>query len=274
MNIVNITDFEDKALDVYARMTENELAHYPDNTPGMFVAESPKVIERALNAGYEPVSFLVEDRHIDTQAKELIEANPLVTVYTAPFDVLTGLTGYKLTRGMLCAMKRKTLLRVESVLKSAKRVVILEEVMNPTNVGAIFRSAAALGMDGVIMTGGCSDALYRRAARVSMGCVFQIPWTRFEDRLDWPGEGIGLLQEYGFRTIAFALRKESVDINDEILKSQDKLAIILGTEGEGLIDQTLDMCDYTVKIPMHHGVDSLNVATAGAIAFWELGKKY
>lgn len=265
-NILPITDFSAPELDVYARLSEAQLLNreYPEK--GMFIAESPKVIQRALDAGYQPVSFLVEDRHLETQAKELIERCGDIPVYTASFDVLTQLTGFMLTRGMLCAMRRPPLPSVAEVCTTARRVAVLENVMNPTNIGAIFRSAAALNMDAVLLTPACSDPLYRRAIRVSMGTVFQVPWTWLE------GENyVEQLRQQGFQTAAMALKDDSLSIRDSRLIQVDKLAIILGTEGDGLADCTIEGCDYTVKIPMTHGVDSLNVAAASAVAFWQLG---
>lgn len=272
-NIITITDFYDEALDVYARLTENQLLNRDDPSKGIFIAESPKVIERALDAGCIPLSFLVEDKHVETQAKELLLRCPDIPVYTAPFEVLTQLTGFALTRGMLCAMRRPALPSVSELCRTSSRIAILENVMNPTNVGAIFRSAAALHMDAVLLTPGCSNPLYRRAIRVSMGTVFQIPWTFFDDTSSWQDAGMQTLREHGFLTVAMALRNDSVSIDDPRLTSAEKLAVILGSEGDGLASETIADCDYTVKIPMAHGVDSLNVAAASAVAFWELGKK-
>ena len=272
--IIEITDFNAPELDVYARLTEAQLLNRDRPQDGLFIAESPKVIERALDAGYEPVSFLVEDRHIETEAKSILERCPDVPAYTASFDVLSHLTGYKLTRGMLCAMRRKMLPDVCDLCRDARRIAVLENVMNPTNVGAIIRSAAALGMDAVLLTPGCSNPLYRRASRVSMGTVFQIPWTFLQEKETgpWPHGGMDYLKRLGFRTASMALHSESVDINDRRLKEEKKLAGILGTEGDGLCGGTITESDYIIKIPMAHGVDSLNVAAASAVAFWELGK--
>lgn len=275
-NIIEITDFQAPELDVYARLSENQLLNRCEPEKGMFIAESPRVIERALDAGYRPVSCLVEKRHIEGEAKEIIRrcgeiGN--VPVYTAEFDVLTQLTGFKLTRGMLCAMCRPPLPEVRQICEGSRRIAILENVVNPTNVGAIFRSAAALGIDAVLLTYDSSDPLYRRAVRVSMGTVFQIPWTFFEKDA-WPEKGIRLLRELGFRTAAMALREDSVSIDNQKLLAEKKLAVILGTEGDGLASSTIADCDYTVRIPMSHGVDSLNVAAASAVAFWELGRKH
>ena len=272
--IIEITDFLAPELDVYARLTEVQLLNRDKPENAMFIAESPKVIERALDAGYESVSMLVEKRHIDTQAKDIIARCGDVPVYTAEFDVLTRLTGFQLTRGMLCAMRRPALPTLEAVCNGAKRVAVLENVMNPTNVGAIFRSAAALNMDAVLLTPACSNPLYRRSARVSMGTVFQVPWTYIgEEMSDWPDKGMERLRAMGFKTAAMALSDDSVSIDDPALMAEEKLAIILGTEGDGLAETTISECDYTVKIPMSHGVDSLNVAAASAVAFWQLGNK-
>jgi tRNA G18 (ribose-2'-O)-methylase SpoU len=224
------------------------------------------VVGRALDAGCNPISILVEKKHIEGQAKEIINRCGDIPIYTAEFDVLTKLTGYALTRGMLCAMYRPILKSVEEICENARRVAVLENVVNPTNVGAIMRSAAALNMDAVLLTLGSSNPLYRRAIRVSMGTVFQIPWTFLD------GEGIGKLKKLGFKTVAMALKNDSLSIDDHEFAKQEKLAIVLGTEGEGLAESTIEECDYTVRIPMSHGVDSLNVAAASAVAFWELGK--
>ena len=275
-NIIEITDFDAPELDVYARMTENQLLNRAEPEKGIFIAESPKVIMRAMDAGCVPISCLVEKRQIENDTKEVrdvLERCGEISIYTAEFNVLTQLTGFALTRGMLCAMCRPRLLSIEEVCRKAKRIAILEEVVNPTNVGAIFRSAAALNMDAVILTSGCSNPLYRRSIRVSMGTVFQIPWTILDKKITWPQKGMEILKEAGFSTAAFALRNDSVTIDDSKLLSEEKLAVILGTEGEGLASETMAKCDYTVKIPMSHGVDSLNVAAASAIAFWELGRK-
>lgn len=271
--IMEIKDFNAPELDVYARLTENQLLNRHEPEKGIFIAESPKVIERALESGCVPLSFLVEHRHLETQARELLERCPEVPVYTAEFDVLTQLTGFKLTRGMLCAMRRPKLPDPEEICQKADRLVILENVVNPTNVGAIFRSAAALHMDGILLTPGCSNPLYRRAARVSMGTVFQIPWTFLNDGFAWPDTGLEKLRRLGFCTVAMALSEDSVSIDDPVLMKEEKLAVILGTEGDGLASSTIADCDYTVRIPMSHNVDSLNVAAASAVAFWELGKR-
>ncbi len=304
-NIIEITDFSAPELDVYARLSESQLLHIYEPNIGLFIAESPKVVERAMDAGYVPVSLLLERKHIEGEARDIISRIRSlcnngdisdVPIYTAQFDVLTKLTGFKLTRGMLCAMKRKTLPSVEDVCQNAKRIVVLENVVNPTNVGAIFRCAAALGMDGVLLTKGCSDPLYRRSERVSMGTVFQIPWTYIDTNFSFspnkavPNQSLGALscsqfdshpsdwldtiKGLGFKTAAMALLSDSVNIDHPALNSEKKLAIIMGTEGDGLSMDTIARCDYTVCIPMHHGVDSLNVAAASAIAFWQLGNNY
>ena len=269
-HILEITDFQDPALDIYARLTENQLVNRADPDNAMFIAESPNVIHRALDAGCEPVSMLLERKHIEGQAKEIIARCGEIPIYTAPLPVLTQLTGFPLTRGVLCAMKRPNLPQPREILQHARRVAVLENIMNPTNLGAIFRSAAALNMDAILLTPACTDALYRRAVRVSMGTVFQIPWTYLQE--DWPEPGMGLLRELGFKTAAMALREDTVSIDDPALLAEPRLAIILGTEGDGLAETTIANCDYTVKIPMSHGVDSLNVAAASAVAFWQLGR--
>lgn len=326
MRIIEIRDLAAQELDIYARMSENQLAHIYEPDIGLFIAESSNVIQRALNAGYEPVSILIEKKQLDrwmqkeSAMKSAMESmsdqidlpagnngDPAdvvlehimatcrdIPVYTAEYDELTKLTGFALTRGLLCAMRRRVLPSAEEVCRDARRIAVLENVMNPTNVGAIFRSAAALGMDAVLLTGGCSDPLYRRSARVSMGTVFQIPWTYIEDltgdnlevvpqsksgkypdnKLDIDRQGgIERLHAMGFKTASMALRNDTIDINDPRLKEVEKLAVILGTEGEGLKTSTIDASDFTIKIPMFHGVDSLNVAAASAVAFWELGKR-
>lgn len=271
--IIEITSLDDTLLDIYTKLNESQLLHYYEPQPGIFIAESPKVIERALLGGYEPISFLVAKEDLKRDAGSFLDRYPDIPFYTAPGDVLTGLTGFALTRGILCAMKRNGLPDVESLCKDAKRIVILSQVTNPTNVGAIFRNAAALGIDAVLLTKGCSNPLYRRAARVSMGTVFQIPWTYLDEEiLTASGPGLQALRSLGFKTAAMALRTDSVSIDDENLLLEDKLAILLGNEGEGLALETIDACDYTVLIPMSHNVDSLNVAAASAVAFWQLGR--
>ena len=263
--IIEITDFNKPELDAYARLSERQLLNRDHPEQGMFIAESPKVIERALDSGYEPVSFLVEKRQIEGEAKEILKRCPKIPVYTAQFDVLTQLTGFKLTRGMLCLMRRKPLLDLHTVCEGKRRIVVLENVMNPTNIGAIFRSAAALNMDAVLLTSGCSNPLYRRSIRVSMGTVFQVPWTFVPE--NWQKQ----LRDLGYETAAMALTDESISLRDPVLSKVEKLAVVMGTEGEGLDRETISDCDYTIKIPMSHGVDSLNVAAASAVAFWQLG---
>ena len=272
-NIIEITDFTAPELDIYARLTEAQLFHCFEPTSGLFIAESPNVILRALKGGCQPVSLLLERKHIEGQAKEVIARCGDIPVYTADLPILTQLTGFPLTRGVLCAMRRPPRPTVEDICKDARRIVILENIMNPTNVGAIFRSAAALGMDALLLTPGCSDPLYRRSARVSMGTVFQIPWTYLGEKMeDWPEKGMEQLRNLGFKTAAMALRDNSVSIDDPRLLQEERLAVVLGSEGDGLCDTTIADCDYTVRIPMYHEVDSLNVAAASAVAFWELRK--
>lgn len=272
--IIPITDFMAPELDVYARLSENQLYHLYEPDAGIFIAESPNVIERALNAGYEPLSFLAETRELYGDAQRILMRCEHTPVYTAESEILTRLTGFALTRGLLCAMRRKPLPTLEAVCAGARRIAVMERVMNPTNVGAIFRSAAALGMDAVLLTPGCSDPLYRRAARVSMGTAFQIPWTFLDEKISsWPEEGQKILRQLGFRTAAMALKQDSVSVDHPALMAEERLAIVLGTEGDGLSEKTIADCDYTVMIPMAHGVDSLNVAAASAVAFWELGKR-
>lgn len=268
INSIEITDFEAQELDIYARLSEVQLLRYNEPERGIFIAESPKVIERALDAGCEPISFLAERSSIGAEGKEILERCANIPVYTASFDVLTKLTGFQLTRGMLCAMYRPALPSATTVCGNARRITVLENVVNPTNIGAIFRSAAALNMDAVLLTSGCSNPLYRRAIRVSMGTVFQVPWTILDEKMQWDK----VLRDLGFKTAAMALRDDSVGIDDPRLAAEEKLAIVLGTEGDGLTSDTIVNCDYTVKIPMSHGVDSLNVAAASAVAFWELGR--
>ena len=264
MHLIEITDFTAPELDVYARLTEAQLLNRFEPKKGMFIAESPKVIMRALDAGCQPVSLLVERSHINEEAAEAIARCGDVPVFTASLDILTKLTGFQLTRGMLCAMRRPQLPSVEQVLEGTTRIAVLEDIQNPTNVGAIFRSAAALGMDAVLLTPACSNPLYRRSCRVSMGTVFQIPWTYLEE--GWTEK----LRAMGYKTAAMALRDDSYSIDAPELRAEEKLAVVLGSEGDGLADGTIATCDYTVKIPMFHGVDSLNVAAASAVAFWEL----
>lgn len=309
-NIIPITDFSATELDIYARLSENDLLCRHEPEKGIFIAESPNVIERALNAGCVPLSILIEAKELEKYLSISLPSDvafesdlknaavPIfkrpelknTPIYTSPYEILSQLTGFQLTRGMLCAMKRPKLPTVEEICSNARRIAVLENVVNPTNVGAIFRSAAALNMDAVLLTAGCSNPLYRRASRVSMGTVFQIPWTyicpdipkKSPENLKykqtntkppvWEKDGIHQLQELGFKTVAMALTDNSLSIDAPELQKEEKLAIILGTEGDGLAATTIAECDYTVKIPMSHGVDSLNVAAASAVAFWELGK--
>ena len=263
---VEVTNFNDPRLDVYARLTEAQLAQTPGPKCGLFIAESPNVILRALDAGCKPVSILVERGNLNDETRMVIDRCGDIQVYTGENAVLAQLTGYKLTRGLLCAMERPPLRHADEVVQNARRIAVLEDVVNPTNLGAIFRSAAALGMDAVLLTSGCSDPLYRRSARVSMGTVFQVPWAFIHKPL-------GYLRELGFKTAAMALCDDTIPIDDPRLQAENRLAIVLGTEGEGLQASTIRQCDYTVKIPMYHGVDSLNVAAASAVAFWELRKR-
>lgn len=272
--IIQIYNFHAPELDVFARLTEGQLRSRREQEKGIFIAESPKVIDRALNAGYEPISFLMEEKHIDGQAADLIARCKNSPVYTAPREILAQLTGFELTRGVLCAMRRKPLPEVSRLCAGARRVAVLENIVDPTNVGAIFRSAAALNIDAVLVTPACCDPLYRRVVRVSMGTVFQVPWTRIGGAVDdWPQPGLAQLQALGFKTAAMALSDNSVSIDDPRLMSEEKLAIVLGTEGDGLSPRTIAGCDYTVRIPMSHEVDSLNVAAASAVAFWQLRAK-
>lgn len=284
LNVIEIKDFNAPELDIYARCTETRLLNKDHPEEGMFIAESPKVIGRALDAGYEPLSVLVEKKQMEENEETIQIMNRFddtkVSIFTADFEVLTKLTGFKLTRGMLCAMRRKPLRKFQDLCDGINRIAILENVQNPTNVGAIFRSAAALNMEAVLLSQGCSDPLYRRASRVSMGTVFQIPWTFIRDsnkmrckrEVIWPKQVIAELKKLGYKTAALALTDDSVSIDDSELMKEEKLAVILGNEGEGLENETIALCDYTVKIPMTHGVDSLNVAAASAVAFWQLGK--
>ena len=271
--IIELSDFNHPDLDMYARLSEVDLRRFYEPEPGLFIAESPKVIERALNAGYEPVSFLVEQKDLTGEAAPIISHYTDTPIFTAEYNILVQLTGYALTRGMLCVMKRKTLPEAANIIADRKRIVILDDVVNPTNIGSIFRSAAALNMDGILLTPGCSDPLYRRASRVSMGTVFQIPWTRLKSENNKENPSLfSLLKSHGFKTIAMAITNDSGSINHPALLAEEKLAIILGNEGDGLSIETIMACDYRVKIPMAHDVDSLNVAAASTIAFWELGK--
>ena len=273
-NIVEITDFHAPELDPYARLTQNQLRCRLEPEKGIFIAESPKVISRALDAGYEPVSLLMERRQITGPAAEILTRCGDAPVYTADRELLAGLTGFELTRGVLCAFRRPAPRSAEELCKAARRVAVLEGIVDSTNVGAIFRSAAALNMDAVLINPSCCDPLCRRAVRVSMGTVFQVPWGQLgETPADWPEKGMDILHSLGFKTAAMALSDRSVSIDDEQLAKEPKLAIVLGTEGDGLAAGTIASCDYTVKIPMSHGVDSLNVAAASAVAFWQLGKQ-
>ena len=285
LNVIEIKDFNAPELDIYARCTEAQLLNKDHPEEGMFIAESPKVIGRALDAGYEPLSVLVEKKQMEENEETSQIMNRFddtkVSIFTADFEVLTKLTGFKLTRGMLCAMRRKPLRKFQDLCDGINRIAILENVQNPTNVGAIFRSAAALNMEAVLLSQGCSDPLYRRASRVSMGTVFQIPWTFIRDsnkmrckrEVIWPKQVIAELKKLGYKTAALALTDDSVSIDDPNLMQEERLAVILGTEGDGLMKETMELCDYTVKIPMAQGVDSLNVAAASAVAFWELGRR-
>ena len=271
MKTIPITDLHIPELEIYNERREVQLLHYYEPAPGLFIAESPNVILRALAAGYEPLSFLMEQREADSEkGREILGRIPeAVPVYVSTNEVLSQISGFKLARGMLCAMRRRELPKMEELCRNARRIAILENVVNPTNVGAIFRSAAALGIDAVLLTAGCSDPLYRRAARVSMGTVFQVPWTMLGDG-DWADHTMEQLRNMGYCTAAMALKEDSLPPDAEELHRVEKLAIILGTEGEGLAADTIADCDYTVCIPMTHGVDSLNVAAASAVAFWEL----
>lgn len=269
--IIEVQDITAPELDIFARLTEAQLRNRLEPEKGIFIAESPKVIGRALDAGYEPLALLMEHKLLEGQGGAIASRCEGIPVYTAPDGVLTGLTGYPLTRGVLCAMRRPPLSTVDELCRSARRVAVLEGIVDHTNVGAIFRSAAAMGMDAVLLTPTCCDPLYRRSARVSMGTVFQVPWTRIGNQpKDWPESGLEQLRRLGFRTVAMALRDDAVAIDDPILAQADKLAIVLGTEGDGLAAETIAQCDHVVKIPMAHGVDSLNVAAASAVAFWQL----
>ena len=273
-NIIEITDFHAPELDPYARLTQNQLRNRLEPEKGIFISESPKVIDRALDAGYKPVSLLMERKQITGPAAGILSRCGDAPVYTADREMLAELTGFELTRGVLCAFHRPAPRPVEELCKNARRVAVLEGIVDSTNVGAIFRSAAALNMDAVLINPSCCDPLCRRAVRVSMGTVFQVPWGQLgETPADWPEKGMDILHSLGFKTAAMALSDRSVSIDDEQLAKEPKLAIVLGTEGDGLAAGTIASCDYTVKIPMSHGVDSLNVAAASAVAFWQLGKQ-
>lgn len=274
-SIIQVTDFSDPALTPYARLRETQLEHYYEPHGGLFIAESPKVIERALGAGYEPVSILAERRQQESEreTREIISRCGEIPVYTAEYELLTRITGFTLTKGLLCAMRRRPLPPADQILAKARRIAVLEKVVNPTNIGAIFRSAAALYVDAVILTPACSDPLYRRAVRVSMGTVFQVPWAYMSEQYSWPHPAMEWLHSMGFKTAAMALNDQSRPIDDPQVMAEEKLAIVLGTEGDGLASETVADCDYTVRIPMSHGVDSLNVAAASAVAFWQLAAK-
>lgn len=276
MRRIPITDLHTPELEIYNERREIQLLRYYEPAPGLFIAESANVILRALTAGYEPLSLLMEQREADSEKGRevlgrIMERSEEIPIYVSSNEVLSQISGFKLARGMLCAMRRRALPKMEELCRDARRIAILENVVNPTNVGAIFRSAAALGIDAVLLSAGCSDPLYRRAARVSMGTVFQVPWTRIgTEPEDWPNAGLARLRAMGFVSAAMALREESLSMEDPRLREVEKLAIVLGTEGDGLSDGTIAQCDYTVRIPMARGVDSLNVAAASAVAFWEL----
>ena len=273
-NIIEITDFHAPELDPYARLTQNQLRNRLEPEKGIFIAESPKVIDRALDAGYKPVSLLMERKQITGPAAGILSRCGDAPVYTADREMLAELTGFELTRGVLCAFRRPAPRPVEELCKNARRVAVLEGIVDSTNVGAIFRSAAALNMDAVLINPSCCDPLCRRAVRVSMGTVFQVPWGQLgETPADWPEKGMDILHSLGFKTAAMALSDRSVSIDDAQLAKEPKLAIVLGTEGDGLAAGTIASCDYTVKIPMSHSVDSLNVAAASAVAFWQLGRQ-
>lgn len=273
MPIINITDINAPELDLYARLKDVQLYHYYEPAAGVFIVESPAIIERAMEAGCEPESFLCEPRVLDKLSQTIFCRKPEVPVYTAPLPVMEQITGFHLTRGVLSIMKRPANRDVKSIIEGKRRIVILENTQNPTNVGAMFRSAAALGMDAVLLTPDCSDPLYRRASRVSMGTVFQIPWAYLDSPdMTWPDKGVDFLHSLGYKTIAMALRDDSYSLSDPIFKTEERLAVVMGTEGDGLTRDTIASCDYTVKIPMYYGVDSLNVAAASAVAFWELCK--
>lgn len=270
-DLIEIKDFNDPALDVYARLREKQLFHYFEPEPGIFIAESPNVILRALDKGCVPLSLLAEEKQLEGPAKEVLRRCGSVPVYTANLEVLRQLTGFALTRGLLCAMKRPALPAPGQICSQARRLAVLEHIMNPTNIGAIFRSAAALNMDGILLTKSCCDPLSRRAIRVSMGTIFQIPWTYLEDGPSQnAAAALARLKTAGFKSAAMALRDDTISIAHPCLAAEKKLAVVLGSEGEGLESETIDACDYRVRIPMSHGVDSLNVAAASAVAFWQL----
>lgn len=271
MNIISIDNLDTPELEIYSNRNESQLLHINEPELGIFIAESANVIIRALDAGYEPISFLLESGGVEIIGDIIKERELKVPVYVGRLEVLESITGFKLTKGILCAMKRKRPLGILEICKDSRRVAVIEDVLNPTNVGAIFRSAAALNIDAVLLSASCSDPLYRRAARVSMGTVFQIPWTYFPKKDGaWYNKGLDTLHELGFKAAAMALDDRAISIKDKRLASEEKLAIVLGNEGKGLASDTIARCDYTVMIPMSHGVDSLNVAAASAVAFWEL----
>lgn len=270
-DIIEITDLNDDRIGLFTRLTEAQLRNRLEPEKGIFIAESAKVVRLALEMGCKPVAYLMERRQLTNQGREFIENAGSVPIFTADDEVLEGLTGYRLYRGVLAAMRRPKLPSVDEVLKDAHRVAVLEGIVDSTNIGAIFRSAAALNVDAVLVTANCGDPLYRRAVRVSMGTVFQVPWTRIgETNEDWPERGLEKLRNLGFKSAAMALSDDSVSIDDERLNKEEKLCIVFGTEGDGLAKETIARCDYTVRIPMAHGVDSLNVASAAAVAFWQL----
>mgnify|MGYP003289300817 CR=1 FL=1 len=272
--IVRVKDLNENGVKIFANLTERELRNSFEKKGGFFIAESPNVIDRALTAGYEPLSFLMEEKHITGDAAFLIEKCPDIPVYTAPRAVLETLTGFKLTRGVLCAFKRKDPPTFETVCKNARRIAVLENIADTSNLGAIFRSAAALGIDAVLLTPESADPFNRRCLRVSMGNVFLVPWARIGDDAGfWPKEGMNALKKMGFKTLSMALRNNSVNIDDPVLYNEEKLAILLGTEGDGLLTETINSSDYVAKIPMKEGVDSLNVAAAASVIFWELRKR-
>ena len=273
MPIIEISSLSYPGVEIFSTLTEAQLRNRIEPSKGIFITESPKVISVAINAGYEPLALLCERKHITGDAATIIERCGNIPVYTGKRELLATLTGYTLTRGVLCAMRRPKPHSIEEICREARRIVVIDGVVDATNIGAIFRSAAALHMDAVLLTPGCCDPLYRRATRVSMGTVFQIPWTYFHKKVSWPEAGMEQLRSLGFKTVAMALRNDSISIDAPALQAEEKLAIILGAEGDGLVDATITGCDYTVKIPMSHEVDSLNVAAASAVAFWELGKR-
>lgn len=270
---IRLHSIDDERLRVYSSCTDAQLRDFPDVEHGLFIGESRKVIDRALDAGLVPYSLFVEERWLD-QSEGLLQRmesiNPDAPLFIVTHQQMQDVTGYEITRGPLAAFERPALASVEDLVRDARRVAVLEDITNYTNIGAAFRSAAALGIDAVLISPSCHDPFYRRAARVSMGTVFQVPWTRIGCVRDWAHEGVPLLKRLGFTTAALALSDDSIPLHDARLKACEKLALVLGTEGDGLSQNTIAQCDYTVKIPMDHGVDSLNVAAASAVAFWEL----